>query len=529
MTSTVFQSGTVIDSVWLNDVNAKTYADTADTVGYLPAGTGAVATTVQDKLRESVSVKDFGAVGNGEANDTKAIQDAIDTGKPVFVPAGTYYLATPLQVTSGLVIYGEAGRLAYWYPGRSILKPLTCAIQTQDYNQENIGCTIRNIGFVGGTLQVDLGLTHEVQVESCEFYNPSVGGLMITRGEKHLIASNRFDFVTGNPIFAMALGRWQESLNPGVGPDAYSDAYFGSGGSWFDRATIINNTLQGGPSGAVQYGILSNVFSGSVISDLVSHGNGGAGGELACIYVRDRIQASVINVVSPDSMGNALNLMPNMFYFGQILNCTFNSVSPDFAGNNQYVNGIYAGAVYRSVFTACKASGDNVTTYGFYFGSAFGQNATLVSCTGAMYNATPSALGRDQVALINCDFDVTNSYGSNSNVKDQDINTVLMADTSGAAAATSTWKVTFASGSGGTRIPFYLKKDAAWFTKPVTFTNTLGETAPQTIQPTPTSNTSPEGVLTANPGSLCLFYNGTTSGALYVKQTGIGNTGWVLK
>jgi hypothetical protein len=33
----------------------------SDLVSYTPAGTGAVATTVQTKLRESVSVKDFGA------------------------------------------------------------------------------------------------------------------------------------------------------------------------------------------------------------------------------------------------------------------------------------------------------------------------------------------------------------------------------------------------------------------------------------------------------------------------------------
>ena len=63
MTSTVFQSGTVIDSVWLNDVDALVYQGQLDngTTGasisrYLPAGTGAVATTVQAKLREMCGV-----------------------------------------------------------------------------------------------------------------------------------------------------------------------------------------------------------------------------------------------------------------------------------------------------------------------------------------------------------------------------------------------------------------------------------------------------------------------------------------
>jgi len=47
-------------------------------VGFIQAGTGAVATTVQTKLRQYVSVKDFGAVGNGTTNDTAAIQAALD-------------------------------------------------------------------------------------------------------------------------------------------------------------------------------------------------------------------------------------------------------------------------------------------------------------------------------------------------------------------------------------------------------------------------------------------------------------------
>ncbi len=46
-------------------------------IGYLPRASGTTATTVQTKLRETLSVKDFGAVGNGSTNDAAAFQAAI--------------------------------------------------------------------------------------------------------------------------------------------------------------------------------------------------------------------------------------------------------------------------------------------------------------------------------------------------------------------------------------------------------------------------------------------------------------------
>ena len=50
----------------------------ADSMVYTPAGTGAEARTIQDKLREGwVSVKDFGASGDGETDDTDDINRAI--------------------------------------------------------------------------------------------------------------------------------------------------------------------------------------------------------------------------------------------------------------------------------------------------------------------------------------------------------------------------------------------------------------------------------------------------------------------
>lgn len=69
----------------------------ASLVGFLPAGTGAVARTVQDKLREIVSVKDFGAVGDGVTDDRAAIQACEDYlnargGGTMLLPDGTYII-----------------------------------------------------------------------------------------------------------------------------------------------------------------------------------------------------------------------------------------------------------------------------------------------------------------------------------------------------------------------------------------------------------------------------------------------------
>jgi hypothetical protein len=77
---------------------------------YDPAGTGAVTTTVQTKLRESVSVKDFGAVGDGVIDDSVAFQNAINAASSgnqgVFLPSGKYRLTEPIEIPNSVYIEG---------------------------------------------------------------------------------------------------------------------------------------------------------------------------------------------------------------------------------------------------------------------------------------------------------------------------------------------------------------------------------------------------------------------------------------
>jgi hypothetical protein len=69
-------------------------------VGFLQSGTGAVTRTAQNKLRESVSVLDFGAVGDGVADDTAAIQAAVDASKnlTVYFPPGQYRITSTIDM-----------------------------------------------------------------------------------------------------------------------------------------------------------------------------------------------------------------------------------------------------------------------------------------------------------------------------------------------------------------------------------------------------------------------------------------------
>jgi hypothetical protein len=77
----------------------------SNSAGILP---GAVGRTIHQKLQEMVSVKDFGAVGDGVADDTVAINQAIESlgaaGGTVYFPTGVYMVRRYLDQNFGVVL-----------------------------------------------------------------------------------------------------------------------------------------------------------------------------------------------------------------------------------------------------------------------------------------------------------------------------------------------------------------------------------------------------------------------------------------
>jgi polygalacturonase len=103
-----------INPVWIDPEDlhqvSKKLADTlnsssgATNVSTIATGSSVVR-TVSSKLKESVSVKDFGALGDGVTDDTAAIQATInealsESGRKVFFPAGTYRVTSSINLNS---------------------------------------------------------------------------------------------------------------------------------------------------------------------------------------------------------------------------------------------------------------------------------------------------------------------------------------------------------------------------------------------------------------------------------------------
>ena len=148
----------------------------ASLVGYTQGNTGAVARTVQSKLQEAVSVKDFGAVGDGVHDDTAAIQAAIAAaeGGKLVLPIGTYATTgLTLSASSNIEIEGYCAILKLTAPGNII--NINGTGTDPNINIHFKGIIFQGNGQTASTL-VTLTHVHGVRFSDCQFYDVSGSG-----------------------------------------------------------------------------------------------------------------------------------------------------------------------------------------------------------------------------------------------------------------------------------------------------------------------------------------------------------------
>lgn len=102
---------------------------------------------------EYLSAIDFGAVGDGETDDTDALEalfaKAAELKKAVYIPSGTYMIRRPLTIKSGMEIYGD-GNSSIIKKFPAAWHKLTDAIATGVYNDDEFHTITLKVDGISG-------------------------------------------------------------------------------------------------------------------------------------------------------------------------------------------------------------------------------------------------------------------------------------------------------------------------------------------------------------------------------------------
>jgi len=191
----------------INAADAELY--TKDTAGavqpfkrkFLQSGTGAVPRLIESKLQDVVSVKDFGAVGDGVINDRPAIAAAIAAaavlGAAVYFPPGTYYKAGTGSTESinapantKMVAHSDATIKCEGHPILTL----------------NDGCEVSGIRFDSAAGGVSIGLEikgNDITVRDCIFKGGSQLIYLYT-ADRLLVDGCRFEQECGYQVIQKA-------------------------------------------------------------------------------------------------------------------------------------------------------------------------------------------------------------------------------------------------------------------------------------------------------------------------------------
>ena len=136
--------------------DAALRVDLASTVaGAALIAYGVPGRSLKARMDEQVSVKDYGAKGDGVTNDSPAFALAFAASKNVFIPFGRYFLATPVRPRDGTRLSGL---------GKAAWEPYDTSTSTNPLLRAAAYLNFKSQLEVNGTLAIDLSSTNNVEL-----------------------------------------------------------------------------------------------------------------------------------------------------------------------------------------------------------------------------------------------------------------------------------------------------------------------------------------------------------------------------
>ena len=460
----------------------------AAAISYTLTASGAVAQTVQTKLDQYASVKDFGAVGDGVADDTAAIQAAIDAADSVYIPAGTYKTTATILVYRNNHIFGDNAETSV------IL--FASGITGVQVVQGGVGTQFSKNAATIERISVEAAAPNATNV-CIALDNPTVGeGINNTtlRSVSAIGAQNPGDPITsytGTGIFLeFALKCVFDDVivsNCGIGVHAVAEPTLGVSGlpnsNWWNGCKIRSN----------------NVGFNIRADDTYISG---------CT-----IEANSVGVYAP--AGNKVTLTSNHFenQSGSMINVQLDAGTLSSFGN------FYSGAAANSDIIINSAGLESTSV-----NDTLNSGVTKVAGTGCLniYNPTlgaPSVTGAGRVIIHT----QSGIVGTNTGTLQYGIQGFLVTDIR--AIIQNSGGDTVLGISSGNRLNIVNSVGTV-----VANLSSTGAFAPQNTSAVQYAGAgTPEGSVTANPGSTYMRTDGGAGTSFYVKETGAGNTGWVGK